>query len=258
MTARSLFDLSGRVALVVGGTSGIGRVLALGLAEAGADVVATARRADLVDSVAAEIEARGRRTLRIASDVSDVESLERVRQACRSELGPIDALLCVAGTTKRTPTLDMEEADWQRILDVNLTGTLRACQIFGRDMVERRSGRIVTIASLSSFVGLFEVAAYTASKAAVAGLTRALAVEWAPYNVTVNAIAPGVFRTDLNTALLDSPRGQEFLTRTPMRRFGRLEELVGAAVFLSSDASAFVTGHILAVDGGFLASGVNQ
>ncbi len=253
-----LFDLSGRVAVVVGGTSGIGRVLALGLADAGADVVATARRADLVNSVAAEIEQRGRRTVRRPSDVSDVASLDQVRAACLDSFGRIDILLCVAGITRRVPTLDMDEADWQRILDTNVTGTLRACQVFGRQMIAQGSGRIITIASLSSFVGLFEVAAYVASKSAVAGLTRALAVEWAPHNVTVNAIAPGVFRTDLNAALLDSGRGQEFLVRTPMRRFGRLDELVGAAVFLASDAASFVTGHLLAVDGGFLASGVNQ
>jgi NAD(P)-dependent dehydrogenase (short-subunit alcohol dehydrogenase family) len=254
----SLFNLSGRTAVVVGGTSGIGRTLALGLADAGADVVATGRRLPLVKEVSAEIQRRGRRTLAVASDVADVASLDRLRDECLRAFGRVDILLTVAGTTKKTSSLDMDEADWQRVIDTNLTGTLRACQVFGRHMIERQYGRIVTIGSLSSFVGLYQVAAYVASKAGVAGLTRALAIEWAPYNVTVNAIIPGVFRTDLNASLLDSPRGQEFLMRTPMKRFGRQEELVGAAVFLASEASTFVTGHMLAVDGGFLASGVNQ
>ena len=257
-TGHPLFDLSGKVAVVVGGTSGIGRTLAMGLAEAGADVVVTGRRQTLVDEAASTIEAMGRRTLRIAADVADGPSLTRVRDACLEQLGTVDIMLVAAGTTKRVPTLDMDEADWHRIVETNLTGTMRACRVFGAPMVARRRGRIITIGSLSSFVGLQEVSAYVATKSAVAGLTRALAVEWAPHGVTVNGIAPGVFRTDLNKTLLESARGQEFLVRTPMRRFGRTEELVGAAIFLASDAASFVTGQMIVVDGGFLASGVNQ
>jgi len=253
-----LFDLRDQTAVVVGGTSGIGRAIALGLAAAGANVVATGRRADRVAAVASEIEASGRRSLRLACDVGDTTSLEGLRAACLATFGAVDILVCAAGVTKRVPTLAMTDDDWQRIIDTNLTGTLRACRTFGAPMVERGRGRVITIASLASFVGLYEVAAYTASKAGVAGLTRALAVEWAPHGVTVNAIAPGVFRTDMNRELLDSPRGQEFLARTPMRRFGQIDELVGAAVYLASPAASFVTGHVLAVDGGFLASGVNQ
>ena len=254
----SLFDLSGRLAVVVGGTSGIGRAIALGFADAGANVVVTGRRAAMVEEVASEIETRGRRSLRLTADVADAAALGTVKDASIETFGRLDIMVYAAGTTKRVPSLEMAEADWHQIIETNLTGMMRACQVFGREMVSRRSGRIIAIGSLSSFVGLHQVAAYVASKSGVAGLTRALAVEWAPHGVNVNAIAPGVFRTALNTALLDSPRGQEFLLRTPMKRFGQIEELVGAAVFLAADASRFVTGHVLAVDGGFLASGVNQ
>jgi NAD(P)-dependent dehydrogenase (short-subunit alcohol dehydrogenase family) len=256
MTSR--FDLTGRVAVVVGGTTGIGRAIALGLADAGADVVATGRRANVVEAVAAEIETRGRRTLRHPSDVGSLASLRALHDACVTAFGHVDIVVVAAGITKRQASVDVSEEDWNQILDTNLTGMFRTYQVFAPAMIERGSGRLIGIGSLASFVGLQEVAAYTASKSAVAGLTRALSVEWARFGVTVNAIAPGVFETDLNREILKGARGQEFLMRTPMGRFGRTEELAGAAIYLASDAASFVTGQLIAVDGGFLGSGVNQ
>ena len=253
------FDLTGRVAVVIGGTSGIGRAIAHSLAQAGADVVPTSRSIEHVEVTADEIEQQGRRTLRVPSDVSDRASLQNVLDLTIAAFDKVDILVNSAGRTKRAPTVDFSEDDWAAILDTNVTGTLRSCQVFGRHMIERRYGRIVNIASLSTFVALYEVAAYSASKAAVASLTKSLAIEWAAYGVNVNAIAPGVFRTALNQNLLDNTeRGREFLMRTPLKRFGRVEELGGPAVFLASEAAGFITGEVLVVDGGFLASGVNQ
>ena len=252
-------SLEGKSAVVIGGTSGIGRALSLGLAHAGADVAPSSRRQEQVDATASEIEETGRRSLRVASDVEDRKSLEALLAAALGEFGKVDILINCAGKLKRAPTLDFPEDAWADIIETNLTGTLRACQVFGRHMLDRGYGRIVNIASLTSFVAFYEVAAYAASKAAVASLTRSLAVEWSRHGVNVNAIAPGIFRTSLNSGLLDgTDRGRELQMRTTMGRFGKVEELTGAAIFLASNAASYVTGEIIVVDGGFLASGVNQ
>ncbi len=255
----SPLSLNNRTAVVIGGTSGIGKALSLAMAQAGANVVASSRREVEVETTATELEHLGSRTVRATVDVTDKSTIAALLATCLAEFPKVDILVNCAGRTAKQPSLEIAEDDWQAILDTNLTGTLRAAQVFGAHMIEQGYGRIINIASLASFVGLYQVAAYTASKAAVAGLTKALALEWAREGVCVNAIAPGVFRTPLNSDLLDATeRGQEFRTRTPMGRFGRVEELSGAAIFLASEAAGFVCGEVLVVDGGFLASGVNQ
>lgn len=258
LKGQELFELDGRVAVITGGTTGLGREIALGYAAAGADVVASSRGKEHVDAVAAEIEALGRRTLRVVCDVLDRASIQQLHDSVIAAFGKVDILVNAAGMAKKAPTLDEDEEEWLKIIDTNLTGTMRACQIFGRTMVNAHYGRIINVASSTAFRGSYQLAAYGASKSAVASLTRTLAIELAESGVNVNAIAPGVFSTDMSAPMVkDTQRGEELLIRTPLHRFGRPREVVGPAIFLASEAAGFVTGEVLAVDGGYLASGVN-
>ena len=254
-----LFDLSSRVAVVIGATSGIGRAIAMALAEHGADVVPTGRRKDQVESACREIEALGRRTLARTANVAHRGSIESLRDMVLERFGRVDILVNAAGYTFRKPTVEVDEASWNSLMDTNLTGVLRACQLFYEPLKASGQGRLINIASLGSFVGFLEVAAYSASKSALLSLTRSLAVEWARDGIMVNAIAPGIFPTEMTRAIVEgTPRGQELLQRTPMRRFGKPEEVCGAAVLLAGDGASFITGQCIVVDGGFLASGVNS
>ncbi len=253
------FDLSNRVAVVIGGTSGIGRAIAIGIAEQGADVVPTGRRANHIEEVCAAVEAMGRRTLRQVTDIRDRESVEALRDTVLREFGRVDILVNAAGFTFRQPTIKLCEEQFSSILDTNLTGALRSCQAFYEALKASGNGRVINIASLGSFVAFHEVAAYCATKTALLSLTRSLACEWAQEGISVNAIAPGIFPTEMNNGIVNgTARGKELLMRTPMRRFGNPEELVGAAVLLASDGASFITGQCITVDGGFLASGVNS
>jgi len=254
-----LFDLSNRVAVVIGGTSGIGRAIAIGLAEQGADVVPTGRRADHIEEVCGVVKALGRRTLRQVTDVRDRKSIDALREKILQQCGRVDILVNAAGFTFKQPTVKVCEEQWSSIMDTNLTGALRGCQSFYEPLKASSHGRIINIVSLGSFLAFHEVAAYCATKTALLSLTRSLACEWAQDGISVNAIAPGIFPTAMTNGIVNgTARGQEMLMRTPMHRFGNPEELVGAAVLLASDGASFITGQCIAVDGGFLASGVNS
>jgi NAD(P)-dependent dehydrogenase (short-subunit alcohol dehydrogenase family) len=255
----ALFDLGGKCAVVIGGTSGLGKAITLGIARAGADVVAASRRELDTNQTADELESLGRHTLRQTVDVRNRSSIESLHKAVLQKFTKVDILVNAAGITLKVPTLECSEDEWARIIDVNLNGTWRSCQIFGKTMVAQGHGKILNIASLATFVGFSEVAAYAVSKSGIGALTKTLAIELAPHKICVNAIAPGIFPTSLNGELiLNTGRGRELKLRTPMNRFGELDEVTGGAIYLVSDAASFVTGEILVIDGGYLASGVNQ
>jgi len=240
-----LFDLTDRVAVVIGATSGLGRAIAVGLKDHGALVVPSGRRRQELENLCRDLDSKLCRT----ADVTDRASIDSLRDAVLRAFGNVDILVNAA----------VGEAEWSSVMDTNLTGVLRGCQSFYEPLKQSGRGRVLNIASLGSFLAFHEVAAYCASKTAVVSLTRSLACEWARDGICVNAIVPGVFPTEMNRALLlDTPRGKEILMRTPMARFGKPEELVGAAVLLVSDAASFLTGQCVAVDGGYLASGVNS
>lgn len=245
--------------MVIGATSGIGRAIALALAEYGADVVPTGRRRELVESACRTIEALGRRTVTLSSNVAHRGSIDVLRDTVLAQFGRVDILVNAAGFTFRKPTIEVTEEQWTGLMDTNLNGVLRACQAFYEPLKASGRGRVINIASLGSYVGFQEVTAYCASKSAVLSLTRSLAVEWARDGILVNAIAPGIFPTEMTAQIVNgTPRGQELLLRTPMHRFGKPEEVCGAAVLLASEGASFMTGQCIVVDGGYLASGVNS
>ena len=248
------FKLDGKVALVTGASSGIGQAIAIALAEAGADVACHARSAGKADKTCEEISALGRRTATVIGDMADKETPSSVVEETVSKLGRIDILINNAGTIRRSPAVDYSEDDWSTVIEVNLSSIFRLSQSAGRRMIEQGSGKIVNIASLLSFQGGVTVPAYTASKSGVAGLTKALANEWAKLGVNVNAIAPGYMITNNTEALrADETRNRQILERIPAGRWGSPQDLGGAAVFLSSGASDYLHGHILTVDGGWMA-----
>jgi NAD(P)-dependent dehydrogenase (short-subunit alcohol dehydrogenase family) len=254
-TGLDRFRLDGRAAVVIGGAGGLGSAMARGLAEAGAAVAVADANAEQARAVAEAIGKAGGRAVAVAVDVADRASVERLADDVERTLGPVEVLVNSAGVTHRCPAADFPEAEWHRVIAVNLTGVFHGCQVLGRRMLARRSGRIVNIASIAGQIGLTGTVAYAASKGGVVMLTRALAVEWAAHGVRVNAIAPSWFESNIGDLIHREPGyAERAMRRVPAGRMGTADELVGAVLYLASDASSMVTGHVLAVDGGTLAS----
>ncbi|MFB3817723.1 MAG: SDR family NAD(P)-dependent oxidoreductase [Candidatus Methylomirabilales bacterium] len=249
----SLFDLTGQVAFLTGASRGLGRAMAAGLAQAGADVVVTSRKLDDVAAVARELAAGGRKVLPLALEVTRAADVEAAVHEAVAQMGRIDILVNNAGINIRKPVLELTEDDWDQTLDTNLKGAFLVARAVGRQMLGQGSGSVINIASMMASVVHAERAAYASSKAGVVQLTRVLAVEWAPH-VRVNAICPGPFLTELNRPILDDAEKVKYFTdRLPMKRFGEPEELVGSVIFLASAASSYMTGTTLYIDGGWTA-----
>jgi len=247
-------DLDGKVAVVTGASRGLGRAIATSLAEAGCSVAVLGRKLADLDGVRAEIEAEGRRALALEVDVADEAAVERAAEYVVDKFGRVDILVNNAGIAKVAPLLELSVADLRRVFDTNVTGAFLCARAFGAHMVAQHKGTVINIASVSGLVGEPDLSAYSASKAALIGMTRALAIEWARHNITVNAIAPGYFRTDMSKGALDDGKlGPKIVAKIPARRVGQPEELGPLVVFLASDAGAYVTGAVLPIDGGFTA-----
>ncbi|AWB66094.1 2-deoxy-D-gluconate 3-dehydrogenase [Saccharobesus litoralis] len=254
LDANKMFSLQGKTALVTGSSRGLGQALALGLANAGAKVVCSSSRMGGCDDTVQKITEMGGEAIQIAADLNDSESVSALAQSALEWQGSIDVLINNGGTIARYPAVDFPEDEWLKVININLNNAFLLSRLIGKKMIEQGSGKIVNIASMLSYSGGITVPAYTASKHGIAGVTKALANEWAANNIQVNAIAPGYFRTDNTQALQDNPeRNRDIQNRIPAGQWGEPEQLVGAAVFLSSAASDYVNGHILAVDGGWLA-----
>jgi NAD(P)-dependent dehydrogenase (short-subunit alcohol dehydrogenase family) len=248
------FDLTGRVALVTGASRGLGKGMAVALAGAGADMAVAARGAEGLKQTAEEIGDLGRETLAVSTDVTQVEQIRDLVRRTVDHFGHLDILIPAAGINIRGPSVDYAEADWDRVIAVNLKGVFFTCQAAGRIMIEQGSGSIITVASLTTTFGFPGIASYCASKGGVGQLTKSLASEWAPHGVRVNAVAPGYYRTAMTEPLFQDPAFREYIFgRIPMDRPGLPEDLGGAVVFLASDASTYVTGQVLYVDGGWTA-----
>lgn len=254
MSSHISFDLSGKTALVTGASRGIGQAIAIGLAGAGADIVAVASKAENASDTVNQVEALGRKTMALGCDQSSADAIKAAASSAYDLTGRIDILVNNAGTIRRSPARDYSDEDWNAVIDTNLTGVFQFCRAIGGAMIDQGHGKIVNIASLLSFQGGITVPAYAASKGGVSQLTKALANEWAPMGVQVNAIAPGYIATDNTAALRANPeRNSSILARIPTGRWGDAKDIAGAAVFLASPASDYVNGHVLTVDGGWMA-----